>query len=479
MAREALVRGLLFCQNWAVREGGERPDLQESARARLDRLRPGLGAAFLAAYAWSSLVSSSAATAAFLVLGAILYVISVPWSSGFHKGLAVVSFAALGLVLVTGRFDAGGFVEGLPDYLGVVAVLLVLSIAGYPIRAARYEAQIRGLVAALRRRGASVGTASAIMGHVLGAVLDVGAFVLIDVIVGRAAPRERVDALAWAARGFTFAPLWANLNVFTATTIVLTGVSYPTLLTVALPFALLGLAATALFAQRDERDSEDVADPDVPLDRGAAAVILYPVLLVAAVAVANLLFPALPLTVIIAATVAAVVTLTSVLAALASRRVSPLRRLQAETRGSLAASHAEFSLFGSSGILVISLGQLGALAPVGDLLSALPPLLVAPALMLMIGVGFIVGIHVIPMLLLINTAFPLDGGPAPALWAVALLMGAQATVLLTPFSNVVTMLARLSGLHPLEIGPRRNWGFGLAVTLAGLMYLGLLTALLL
>jgi len=442
-------------------------------------LRPALGAVFLAAYAWSNLAPSSLATAVFLATGFLLYAMSVPWASAFHKGLALVSFVALGAVLVTGRFDAPAFVEGLPDYYGVVAVLLVLSVAGYPIRAARYEGQIRTLVAALRRRGAGVGTASAIMGHVLGAVLDVGAFVLIDVILGRAAPRSRIEALIWAGRGFSFAPLWTNLNVFTATTIVLTGVSYPNLLAVTLPFAVLGLTASALFGQREKGEAEGPPDPASPLDRKAAAVVLYPVLLVATVALANLLFPGLSLTATIAVTVAAVVVLIGVLAAVVLRRISPLRRLVIETRGSLVASHAEFALFGSAGILVLSLGQLGALAPLGNLLSALPPFLVAPALMLAISVGFVVGIHVIPMVLLINTAFPLDNGPTPALWAAALLLGAQSALLLTPFSSAVTMLSRLTGMHPLEIGPRKNWGFELAVMLAALLYLGLLTLLLL
>jgi hypothetical protein len=41
------------------------------------------------------------------------------------------------------------------------------------------------------------------------------------------------------------------------------------------------------------------------------------------------------------------------------------------------------------------------------------------------------------------------------------------------------MLARLTGMHPLEIGPKRNWGFSLLVALAGLLYLVLLTLLLL
>jgi hypothetical protein len=95
------------------------------------------------------------------------------------------------------------------------------------------------------------------------------------------------------------------------------------------------------------------------------------------------------------------------------------------------------------------------------------------------GLGFLVGIHVIPMVLLINTAFPLDSGPAPALWAAAILLGSQAVLLLTPFSSAVTMLSRLTGLHPLEIGPRRNWGFGLLIALAATLYLIFLTSLLL
>jgi hypothetical protein len=95
--------------------------------------------------------------------------------------------------------------------------------------------------------------------------------------------------------------------------------------------------------------------------------------------------------------------------------------------------------------------------------------------MITIGLGFVVGIHVIPMILLLNTAFPLDSGPSPALWAAALLLGAQSVLLLTPFSNAVTMLARLTGSHPLEIGPKRNWRFGLVVTAAAFLYLGALT----
>src|ERR671916_2400462 len=253
-------------------------------RGRLDGLRPVLGVAFLLAYAWSNFGSGTLGTVSFLIVGAVLYALSLPWASSFHKGLALVSFAALGVTLATGRFDAGAFVEGLPAYFNVVAVLLVLSVAGYPIRAARYEVQIRALVAALERRGAGGRATSGIMAHVLGAGLGVGGFVLLDVIMGRAVPRERVEALTWAGRGFSFVPLWTNLNVFTATTIVLTGASYPNLLALTLPFALLGLAGTSLFAQREKGEAEAPPESDAPLDRGAAAVVLYPVLLVTAVA---------------------------------------------------------------------------------------------------------------------------------------------------------------------------------------------------
>jgi hypothetical protein len=358
-----------------------------------------------------------------------------------------------------------------------VAVLLVLSMAGYPIQAARYEVQIRALMAALTHRGVSIKATAGILGQVLGAVLDVGAFVLIDVISGRSAPKERLEALKWAGRTFSFAPLWTNLNVLTATTIVLTGVSYPMLLAVTLPFVLIGLGFTLLFAQRAGGKVEEI--PQAPLDRGAGAVLLYPVVLVTAVALVNLIFPALPLTAAIAVTVATIVLSIAALAAVLTRGASPLARLGQEARGSLTASHSEFALFGAAGILVLSLKALGALAPLGALLSALPTVLVAPALALIMDVGFVAGIHVIPMVLLLNTAFPLDGGPAPALWAAALLLGAQSTLLLTPFSSAVTMLSRLTGLHPLEIGPRRNLGFGLILAVAALLYLGLLTLLLL
>ena len=72
-----------------------------------------------------------------------------------------------------------------------------------------------------------------------------------------------------------------------------------------LPFVFIGLTVTLLFAQREGGEVEEI--PRSPLDRGAAAVLLYPVLLVSAVALVNVSFPALPLTAAIAMTVAALV----------------------------------------------------------------------------------------------------------------------------------------------------------------------------
>jgi hypothetical protein len=297
------------------------------------------------------------------------------------------------------------------------------------------------------------------------------------VITGRSAPKERPDALKWASRAYSFAPLWTNLNLLTATTIVVTGVSYPSLLAATLPFVFVGLVGTLFFAQREGGAGEEI--PRAPLDRGAAAVLLYPVLLVSAVALVNITFPVLPLTAAIAVTVVVIVMLIATLAAALTRKVSPLARLGRETRSSLKTSHPEFTLFTSAGILVLSLNELGALKPLGALLSALPTVLVAPALAFIMAVGFVAGIHVIPMVLLLNTAFPLDSGPAPALWAAAILLGSQSVLLLTPFSTTVTMLSRLMGLHPLEVGPRRNLGFEICVAIGAVLYLGLLTVLLL
>lgn len=430
---------------------------------------------FLAAYAYSSLAPGPYGTFVFLGVGAVLYALSVPWSSAFHKVLALVAFAVFGVLLLSGRFEAGTFLDGLPVYFNIIAVLLVLSVAGYPIRAERFEAQIQALMAAMTNRGVGVRTTAGALGQILGAVLDVGSFVLSDAVLRHAAPRERLQALMWAARGFSFSPLWTNLNVLTATTVVLTGVSYPTFLAVMLPFVVLGLAVTLLFAQREK--GEEIESSEA-LNRGAVAVLLYPVLLVTAVALVSVLFPEFQLTAAIAVTVAVVVVLIAAAAVALLRQTSPMRRLAGETRDSLVGSHGEFALFGSAGVLVLSLQGLGALAPIGSLLSALPPALVAPALALTMSLGWLAGIHVIPLVLLVDTAFPLSEGPAPALWAAAILLGAQAVMLLTPFSNAATMLSRLTGSHPWEIG-RGNWKFSLFVALGGLLYLALLTFLLL
>ena len=460
-----------------MKDGGDKTASSRGVRRWLDAARAPLGVVFLVAYAVAAFAPGwGLATAVFLGSGLILYAISVPFSSSFHKGLALVSLAALGAAVVAGRFDAGEFFAGLPAYFGVVAVLLVLSAAGYPIRAARYTAQIRALMGALTRRGVGTGATAGVLGHVLGAVLDVGAFVLVDVISRRATPAARIEALTWAGRASSFVPLWTNLNLLTATTIELTGVPYEALLAVSLPFVAVGMIVMLVVAQRGKDETE--TPPDASLDRGAAAVLLYPVLLVAAVAVANRLLPGLSLTASIAVTVAAVVASIAVLAAVLLRRTSPVRRLADEARESLVSSHAEFAIFVSAGILVLSLEALGALAPVGDALGALPPALVAPALALVVGAGFVAGIHVVPLVLLINTAFPLIEGPSPALWAVAILLGSQCALLLTPFSNSVTMLARLSGMHPLEIGPKRNWKFAVVLVFASASYLTLLTFLL-
>ena len=459
-----------------MREDADNSSTSERMREWLDRPRFPLGAVFLAAYAYSSLTPGSYGTFVFLGTGAILYALSVPWTSRFHKVLALVAFAVSGALLLSGRFEAKRFFEELPDYFNIVAVLLVLSVAGYPIRAERFTVQIRALMAAMTSKGVSVKATSGGLGQILGAVLDVGSFVLVDVILHRAAPKERVEALLWAARAFSFSPLWTNLNVFTVVAIELTGVSYPVLLATTLPFVVLGLTGTLFFAQQAEGEA---SEPSEELNREAIAVLLYPVLLVSVVALVGVLLPGLPLTAAIAMTVAVIVVLIGFLATALLRRSSPARRLARETRESLVSSHAEFALFGSAGVLVLSLEALGVLGPVGSLLSALPTFLVAPALTLVMALGFIAGIHAIPLVLLINAAFPLGDGPAPALWALAILLGAQAVILLSPFSNATSMLSRLTDLHPLEIGPKQNWKFGLAVAVAGLLYLGLLTLLLL
>jgi hypothetical protein len=269
----------------------------------------------------------------FLVSGLVMLALSVSRSTSFHKGLAVAAFVAFGAAIFSGRFEVGAFVEGLPDYFGIVAVLLVLSLAGYPIRAARYESQIRSLMAALTRRGARPRATAGVMGHLLGAVLDVGSYVLVDVIFARAAPRERVAALKWAARGFSFVPLWTNINLLTATVITLTGASYFGFLGVSLPFVVVGVALLVFFAQREGGEVEGGTND--PLGRGAAAVVLYPVALIASVALVNLALPNIPLTTAIAITVVAAVSALAAVAAFSLRSRSPFSRLGSETRDSL------------------------------------------------------------------------------------------------------------------------------------------------
>ena len=449
----------------------------ERLKKRLDSLRPPLGAVFLAAYAISALDPRSVAGPVFVGAGFALYAMSVPWANTFHKGMAAVAFAALAAAVATGNASLSGFVEGLPTYYGIVAVLLVLTVAGFPIRAARFERHIGDLLAALARKGVGLKAAGGGLGHILGLALDVGSFVLVDAFSRGADREERTGALIAAGRGFSFIPMWANLNIMTATTITLTGVTYPALLAVALPFVVPGMAITLLAAQRGKPSAEEIPDAKPSLE--AALVPLWPLLLVAAVAVAGVFFPQIQLTTIIALTVAAVVLLVAVAAAVASRRASPIARLGRETRASISASHNEFALFGSAGILVLSLTQLGALEPIGGLFNSLPGALVAPALAAAMAFGFVAGVHVIPMVLLIDAAFPLDAGPSPALWAVAILLGAQSAIMLTPFSSSITMISRLTNRHPFEVGPGRNWRFCLVSAVCGMIYLGALSVLLL
>ena len=122
-------------------------------RPHLDKLRPVLGVVFLIAYVWQTFAPGSFGTDLFLGVGAVMFAISVPWSSAFHRGFVLVAFVALGAVIFSGRFEFADFYKGMPTYFGIVAVLLVLSMAGYPIQASRYEVQIRALMAALTRRG--------------------------------------------------------------------------------------------------------------------------------------------------------------------------------------------------------------------------------------------------------------------------------------------------------------------------------------
>jgi hypothetical protein len=457
--------------------GARRAAFSERLRAVLDGLRPPLGAIFLAAYTLYALAGFPVAGWVFVGSGLILYAFSIPWANPFHRGMAAVAALTFGAVVVTGNLNPAGFLRDLPTYYGIVAVLLVLTVAGYPIRAPRFERHVGDLLDAMSRKGVGLRTAGGGLGHLLGVALDVGCLVLVDAFSRGAPNSERLGTLVTAGRGFSFIPLWANLNIMTATIITLTGVTYPELLAASLPFVIPGLAVMLLVAQRGKPEAPE--PPKEKLSREAFLVPLYPLLLVAAVAVSGQLFPGLNLITVIALTVVVVVLVIALAAALAMRRSAPITRLGRETRGSLSGSHNEFALFGSAGILVISLSQLGALAPLGELFTGLAVPLVAPALMVVIGLGFVFGIHALPMVLLVDAAFPLDAGPSPALWAVAILLGTQSAIMLTPFSSSVTMISRLTGRHPLEVGPGRNWRFSLVSAVCGLAYLGLLSALIL
>ncbi|WP_119069464.1 hypothetical protein [Rubrobacter indicoceani] len=440
-------------------------------------MRVALLPVFLAGYFWWVFAPGGFGASLFIGSGLVLLVLSMSRAGAFHRGLAVAAVIALALSVALGRFDAGLMYADLPSYFAIVAILQVLSLSGYPVRAARFDRRIRALMSSLARRGAKTGTISTTMSQALGSVLDVGAYVLVDVVFAKAAPKERIDALVWAARSFSFVTLWTNLNLLTATAIVLTTTSYTGLLAVSAPYLVVGLGVMVLLSQTRKGGKIEV-DDDVELDFGALAVVLYPVVLIVAVAAVNHLVPGFALTSAIAVTVGGGVVLIASLATLAARNPAPLTRLVSETRASFAASSPEFALFGAAGVFVLSLQSLGALDPLGTLLSGLSAPYVPLALFAVVALGFVFGIHVLPMILLIDSAFPLSGGEMPAVWALAIILGCQVALLVTPFSNSVTMLSRLSGMGPFEIGPKRNWRFALVTTVAAVAYLSVLTLLL-
>ena len=78
-------------------------------RSHVDALRPVLGIVFLAGYVWQTFAPESWGTDLFLGVGAVLFVISVPWSSVFHRAFALAAFVALGAVIFTGRFHFADF----------------------------------------------------------------------------------------------------------------------------------------------------------------------------------------------------------------------------------------------------------------------------------------------------------------------------------------------------------------------------------
>ena len=80
-------------------------------KSYLDGLRPLLVMVFLAGYVWQTFAPGPFGTDLFLGLGAVLFVISVPWSSTFHKAFVLVAMVALCAVIFTGRFDFESFLQ--------------------------------------------------------------------------------------------------------------------------------------------------------------------------------------------------------------------------------------------------------------------------------------------------------------------------------------------------------------------------------
>src|SRR4028118_2076409 len=95
-----------------VSENAQKLSTRAGLRTLLDGRRPLLGAVFLGGYAWSTFAPGSFGTALFLGTGAVLFAISVPWSSSFHRTFALASFAALAAAVLPGRVVAGGVLAG-------------------------------------------------------------------------------------------------------------------------------------------------------------------------------------------------------------------------------------------------------------------------------------------------------------------------------------------------------------------------------
>ena len=80
-------------------------------RSHVDALRPVLGIVFLAGTC-GRLSRQSHGGQTLPGVGAVLFVISVPWSSVFHRAFALAAFVALGAVIFTGRFHFADFLGG-------------------------------------------------------------------------------------------------------------------------------------------------------------------------------------------------------------------------------------------------------------------------------------------------------------------------------------------------------------------------------